>query len=505
MALLNSVLAWIMKQRIHQIELFIKYPHEVQEDCFQWLVSSAKNTEWGLKYGYNAINKPSQYKERVPINNYDGLKPYIDRLRQGEQNILWPQEIKWFAVSSGTTADKSKFIPVSEDTIEECHFKGGKDVLTFYCNNQPETKLFDGKGLALGGSHTVNEFDNKAFHGDLSAILIQNMPFWAQFIRTPDLSVALMNEWESKLDTIARITSKEDVTSLSGVPSWTLLLLKKVLEITGKEDIGEVWQNLELFIHGGISFLPYAEQYKKIITSDKMNYLETYNASEGFFGIQDRSDADDMLLMLDYGIYYEFLPIEDLDKEYPRTLNLDEVALDTNYALIISTNSGLWRYRIGDTIKFTSLSPHRIKISGRTKSFINAFGEELMIDNADKALEIACKKTGAIVSEYTAAPVFFQDRNGGVHEWLIEFAEEPESIEYFGEIFDNALKSLNSDYEAKRYHDMILQQPLIRVLPKDTFYIWLKQKGRLGGQYKVPRLANERKHVDEILTILKNL
>ncbi|MEI6122221.1 MAG: GH3 auxin-responsive promoter family protein [Bacteroidota bacterium] len=502
MALLNSVMSWIMKQRMHQIELFIKYPHEVQDDCFRWLTSSAKNTEWGLKYRYGSITKLSQFKDRVPINNYDGLKPYIDRLRKGEQNILWPQEIKWFAVSSGTASDKSKFIPVSEDTIEECHFKGGKDVLTIYCNNTPDTKLFDGKGLALGGSHTVSEIDNEAFYGDLSAILIQNMPFWAQFIRTPDLSIALMNEWESKLEKIARITSAEDVTSLSGVPSWTLLLLKKILDITGKKNIIDVWPNLELFIHGGISFLPYNEQYKSIISSDNMNYLETYNASEGFFGIQDRHNADDMLLMLDYGIFYEFLPISDLDKENPQTLSLHEVETDTNYALIISTNSGLWRYKIGDTIKFTSLNPYRIKISGRTKNFINAFGEELMIDNADQALEIACKKTSAIISEYTAAPVFYKDKNVGAHEWLMEFETEPENIEYFNEVFDNALKSLNSDYEAKRYHDMILNKPVIHVLPKHTFYKWLKIRGKLGGQHKVPRLTNDRKYVEEILKLI---
>jgi hypothetical protein len=501
MALFNSVLTWIMKQRIHQIELFLKYPYEIQNDCFQWLISSAKNTEWGTKYGYNSITKLSQYKERVPISNYDEIKPFIDRTRKGEQNVLWPQEIKWFAVSSGTTADKSKFIPVSEDSIEECHFKGGKDVLTLYCNNNPETKIFSGKGLTLGGSHTVDEFDARSFHGDLSAILIQNMPFWAQFIRTPDLSVALMNEWESKLEQIAGITSREDVTSISGVPSWTLLLLKRILNLTEKNTIHEVWPNLEVFIHGGISFLPYADQFKKIICSANMNYLETYNASEGFFGIQDRTRADDMLLMLDYGIYYEFLPVELLDTPNPITLSLDEVKLGKNYALIISTNAGLWRYRIGDTIKFTSLNPHRIKITGRTRSFMNAFGEELMVDNADKAFEITCKKTGAVISEYTAAPVFYSEKASGAHEWLVEFTKLPDNIDYFGEVFDNALKSLNSDYEAKRYRDMILHPPILRILPEGTFYKWLKHKGKLGGQHKVPRISNDRKNLQEILSL----
>jgi len=503
MALLNSVISWIMKQRIHQIELFIKYPNEMQHDCLQWLVSSAKKTEWGTRYDYKTIETREQFTERVPINTYDDLRPFIDRLRKGEQNILWPQEIKWFAKSSGTTSDKSKFIPMSEDAIEDCHFKGGKDVLTFYCNNNPETLLFSGKGITLGGSHVASEFDNDAVYGDLSAILIQNMPFWSQIIRTPDLPIALMNEWEEKLDKIARVTAEENVTSISGVPSWTLLLLKKILDITGKSNINEVWENLELFVHGGISFVPYKEQFKKIIPSAKMKYLETYNASEGFFGIQDRSLADDMLLMLDYGIYYEFLPMEDFGKEHPTTKTLAEVETGKNYALIISTNAGLWRYLIGDTIMFTSLDPYRFRITGRTKNFINAFGEELMVDNADKALDIACKKTGAVISDYTAAPVYFGDKNNGAHEWIIEFEIPPANIEYFGEVFDNALKSANSDYEAKRYHDMILNKPIIHVAPGGTFYQWLKSKNKLGGQHKVPRLANERTYVSEILKLIK--
>ncbi|MCK9612232.1 MAG: GH3 auxin-responsive promoter family protein [Bacteroidales bacterium] len=503
MALLNSVVSWIMKQRMHQIELFLKYPVEVQNDCMQWLVSSAKNTEWGIKYDYKSMISQEQFKERVPLSSYDQLKPYIERLRKGEKNILWPQEIKWFAKSSGTTSDKSKFIPMSEDAIEECHFKGGKDLLTLYCNNNPETKIFSGKGLALGGSHDMNEFNNDAFYGDLSAILIQNLPFWAQFIRTPDLSVSLMNEWESKLEKIVRFTINENVTNLSGVPSWMLLLVRRILEISGRDNLLEVWNNLELFVHGGISFIPYAEQFKKIIPSDKMNYIETYNASEGFFGIQDRNFADDMLLMLDYGIFYEFIPMEEFHKEHPQTKSLAEVETDKNYALIISTNAGLWRYIIGDTIKFTSLNPFRFKISGRTKNYINAFGEELMIDNADKALDIACKKTGAVINDYTAAPVYFEDNSNGTHEWCIEFETEPASLDYFGEVFDNALKAANSDYEAKRYHDMILKKPLLHNVPKGTFYNWMKKNNRLGGQYKVPRLYNGRKYIEEILNLTK--
>jgi hypothetical protein len=491
-----------MKKRFHQIELFMKYPNEVQLDWFKKLIYSAKDTEWGQKYDYKSITKPSVFSDRVPVNDYDGLKPYIDRLRKGEQNILWPEEIKWFAKSSGTTSDKSKFIPVSEDSLEECHFNGGKDLLSIYCNNNPDTLLFDGKGLALGGSHHISEYDNEAYYGDLSAIIIQNLPFWAQFIRTPNMSIALMDEWESKIELMVKVTKEENVTSLSGVPSWTLLLLKRILEDTGKSNIHDVWPNLEIFFHGGVSFHPYREQFNKIIPSSKMKYLETYNASEGFFGIQDRMNSDEMLLMLDYGIYYEFIPTEFIGLENPKAIPLSEVEIDKNYALVISTNSGLWRYMIGDTIKFTSLYPFRIKITGRTKNFINAFGEELIVDNAETAMDIACKKTGAVINEYTAAPLFYNDMENAAHEWVIEFSEMPESLEYFNEVFDNALKSANSDYEAKRYHNMILREPAIHSVPTGTFYNWLKKRGKLGGQHKVPRLFNERKYVEEILNSL---
>ena len=501
MALLNSVLYWLMKKRIHQIELFMKYPNEVQLEWFKKLITSAKDTEWGIKYDYKSITKLSQFKERVPVNDYESLKPYIERLRKGEQNLLWPEEIKWFAKSSGTTNDKSKFIPVSEDALEECHFNGGKDLLSIYCNNNPNTLIFDGKGLTLGGSHYINEFYDEACYGDLSAIIIQNLPFWAQFIRTPNISIALMDEWESKIEKIVEATKDEIVTSISGVPSWNLFLLKRILEATGKNNIHEVWPELEIFFHGGVSFGPYREQFKKIISSEKMMYMETYNASEGFFGIQDRMDSDEMLLMLDYGIFYEFMPIEDDGKENPRVYSLDQVEKDKNYILIISTNAGLWRYVIGDTIKFTSVNPFRIKITGRTKNFINVFGEELIIDNAETALDIACKKTGSIINEYTAAPIFFEEN--AAHQWVIEFSETPKQIEYFSEVFDNALKSLNSDYEAKRYHNMILREPVIHCVPYGTFYNWFKKRGKLGGQNKVPRLFNERKYIEEILNLDK--
>ena len=504
MALLNSVLSWLMKQRIHQIELFMKYPHEVQLDWLRNLLGSAKNTEWGRKFDFKSIKTFEEFRNRVPVNDYDTMKPSIERLLKGEQNILWHSEIKWFAKSSGTTNDKSKFIPVSEEALEECHFKGGKDLLSIYCNNHPDTLLFDGKGLSMGGSHQIMEISNESYYyiGDLSAIIIQNLPMWVEFIRTPNISIALMDEWESKIEKMAMATIPHNVTNASGVPSWTLLLFRRVLEITGKKNLLEVWPNFELFIHGGVSFIPYREQFLQLLPSETVHYFETYNASEGFFGIQDRDGADDMLLMLDYGVYYEFLPTDQVGSENPQALSLEEVETEINYALLISTNAGLWRYLIGDTIIFTSLNPYRIKITGRTRNFINAFGEELIVDNAEKALAIACERCHSIVSEYTAAPVYFGNKSKGAHEWLIEFENPPNDLDFFNSIFDNALKSLNSDYEAKRYHDMILNEPLIRMMPKGTFYNWMKSKGKLGGQNKVPRLSNDRKYVLEIIEMV---
>ena len=536
MALLNSIFTWIMKKRIHQIELFMKYPHEVQGELIKNLISTAKDTEWGRKYDYAGIRSIDTFKERVPISSYEVFFPCIERIMKGEQNVLWPSDIKWFAKSSGTTNNRSKFIPVSEEALQECHYKGGKDLLSIYINNFPETELFSGKGLAMGGSHQENEFNPGTYYGDVSAVIMQNLPLWAQFIRTPNLKIALMDNWEEKMEKIAKITIKKKVTSLAGVPTWTVVLLRKILELTGKKDIHEVWPDLELFTHGAVSFTPYKELFKALIPSEKMNYLEIYNASEGFFGIQDRLDSDELLLMLDYGIFYEFIPIDELEKEHPKTLNLDEVELDKNYALVISTNAGLWRYSIGDTIKFTSLSPYRIKVSGRTKHFINAFGEEVIIDNAEVAVARACEETGAVLNDYTAAPIYFASppekekrgigeterkktkrftdspihpftdsvRNsgsgtGGGHEWLIEFEKEPDDLNEFARVLDNTLKEVNSDYEAKRYKDMALQMPVIHKLPAGTFYKWMKKRGKLGGQNKVPRLSNTREYVDDIL------
>jgi hypothetical protein len=386
--------------------------------------------------------------------------------------------------------------------MEECHFKGGKDLLSLYCNNRPDTKIFTGKCLVLGGSHQINQLNADSSFGDLSAVLIKNLPFWAEFYRTPGMSITLMDNFEEKIEKMARATIDVNVTNISGVPTWNIVLAKRILEITGKDNLLEVWPNLEFYFHGAVNFKPYREQFKKLIPSDSMYYLETYNASEGFFGIQDQPNSEEMLLMLDYGIYYEFLPMEDINKENPKTLGLDEVQLNKNYALIISTNAGLWRYMIGDTIKFTSLTPHRIQITGRTKHFINAFGEELIIDNAEKGLLKACAETGAIIRDYTACPIYFEGNNAGGHEWIIEFENKPDNLERFTDVMDQTLREINSDYDAKRYKDMALARPKLHLAPDGTFYEWMKSRGKLGGQHKVPRLANDRAYVDEILKLL---
>jgi len=505
MQFINSLVTWLNFKRLYQIDLFKKFPFDVQRETLIKLVDKAKNTVYGKQYDFSSIKSIEEFQQRVPIKDYDGLKPYIERLLKGEQNILWPSEIRWFAKSSGTTNDKSKFIPVSREALEDCHFRGGKDILAVYTTNYPETEIFSGKGLTLGGSHQINKINNESFYGDLSAILIENLPFWASFIKTPSQEIALLSEWEEKLDKITHATIKENVTSIAGVPSWTLVLIKYILEKTGKNNLLEVWPNLELFNHGGVSFEPYKEQFKKLIPSEKMNYMETYNASEGFFAIQDYPTRNDMLLMLDYGIFYEFIPMDEMDNEHPKALHIGDVEQNKNYAVIISTNGGLWRYLIGDTIVFTSLYPHKIKISGRTKHFINAFGEEIIIENAENALKDACEKTGALIKDYTAAPIFMNDDQKGGHQWLIEFEKEPDNPAQFNEFLDLALQKVNSDYEAKRYKDITLDKPVLTIAKKGLFYTWLKNKGKVGGQNKVPRLANNRKYMDELITLNNQL
>lgn len=502
MEIINSVFSWFIKKRIHQMELFMKYPINVQHELLSRLLIDAKNTEWGKQHDYKNINNYEKYINNVPLQSYEDIEPLVSRIKNGEQNILWPSEIKWFAKSSGTSTGKSKFIPVSKESLENCHYKGGKDLLAIYHHNHPNSKLILGKTLVVGGSSKLNQFNGDSYFGDLSAIIMKNFPFWVEIRRVPELAIALMEEWEEKIEKMAISTSKEDVSNISGVPSWTLILLKRILELNKTDNLLDVWPNLELYMHGGINFSPYQAQFEKIIPSKHMNYYESYNASEGYFGIQDQSNVKEMLLMLDYGIFYEFIPIEHSEESNPKTYPLEEVELNKVYEMVISTNAGLWRYRLGDTVQFTSIAPFRIKVIGRTKHFINAFGEELMIYNAEKAIAIACEKTNAIINEFTAAPVYFESKKSGRHQWLIEFEKKPDNLLSFSFTLDEELKKLNSDYEAKRYKDIILSPPEVMSIQQGTFYQWLKSNNKLGGQHKIPRLSNNRNFVEEILQLL---
>jgi hypothetical protein len=501
MAIIPSIINWLNTKRINQIEIFRKYPVETQQETLYQLLGKAASTDWGKKFNYSSIASVKEYQSRFPVQTYEDIIPYVERLRKGETNLLWPGEIKWFAKSSGTTSTKSKFIPMSCESLRDCHYRAAKDILIIYSMQRPDTGIFSGKCLTLGGSHKMNQFSNVSLYGDLSAILIENAPFWVELIRTPKQKVALLEDFEEKLELITKLTVNENVTNISGVPSWYLVLIKQILAYTGKSNLLDVWPNLEVFFHGGISFTPYREQFRKLIDGDQMNYMETYNASEGFFGIQDDPEKSDMLLMLDYGIFYEFIPADKINSGSPPVYTIGEVEKGINYAIIISTNGGLWRYMMGDTVVFTCLDPYRIRISGRTKHFINVFGEEVIVDNADNALESACKATGAIIAEYTAGPVFMNTISRGSHEWLIEFEIEPPDLKQFIDILDNSLKSVNSDYEAKRHKDLNLVIPVVRSVPKGTFNKWLKAKNKFGGQNKVPRLSNTREYIEDLYGI----
>lgn len=496
-ALFNTVVNWFIRQRMDQIQNFMNHPFETQKGILFSQLFHAEETEYGKKNGFNSISTYEDFRNKVPIVNYEDFEPYIERTRKGEKDIIWPGLIKNFAKSSGTTNAKSKYIPITQESLELCHLKAGKDMVAIYANNHPENQLFSNKNLRLGGSSELYENFNTKF-GDLSAILIDNLPFWVEITTTPSKKVSLMSEWESKLKAIVSEVKNEEVGSLIGVPSWMMVLLQRVLKETGKASISELWPNLEVFFHGGISFKPYREQYRELIGKE-ISYYEIYNASEGFFGIQDQPGSDEMLLMLDYGIFYEFIPMDKFDRNNLRAIPLEEVEIGKNYAIVITTNGGLWRYLIGDTVKFTSLKPFRIKISGRTKHYINAFGEELMIDNVETALEKACAKTKAAVSEYTGAPVFMKNGESGAHEWIIEFSKAPENFEDFTSLFDEHLKSINSDYEAKRYNNITLREPIIHIAKPNLFYSWMEQRGKLGGQNKVPRLSNTREYIDPLL------
>lgn len=487
--------------RYHRIERYINHATEIQEQVLKRLITKASYTEWGKKYDYASIKDYTQFCQRVPIQTYEEVKQWVERIRQGEQNLLWPGNTVWFAKSSGTTNDKSKFIPVTSDSIQDTHYRGGKDAVALYLHINPKSHFSTGKSLVLGGSHAPNLNTNHSLVGDLSAILIENIPAMGMYLRVPSKQTALMEHFEPKMEAIARETIDKNVVSLSGVPSWMLVLIKHILEKTGKQTLEQVWPNLEVFFHGGVAFTPYREQYKQVIQKSDMLYVETYNASEGYFATQNDLTDPAMLLMIDYGVFYEFIPLEELGKENPKIVPLWDVKLNKNYAMVISTSAGLWRYMIGDTIKFTTKNPYKIVITGRTKHFINAFGEELIVDNAEKGLAKACAATGAMITDYSAAPVFMDANAKCRHQWLIEFAKMPDDLDRFAKILDDTLKEINSDYEAKRQNNLALQQLEIIVARKGLFHDWLDRKGKLGGQHKIPRLSNTRTYIEDMLIL----
>ena len=494
-----------MQKRYRKIDAVRNRPLEIQEKVFAQLLTNAKLTKWGKQHGYKNIKTYREFAEQTPISTYEDLVPWFERIMLGEESALWPGKVTMFSKSSGTTNARSKFIPVTAQSLRDCHYKAGKDMIAVYLANREGTKVLSGKNMALGGSLSRAEENNKIWVGDVSALIMKNLPFWAQYLRTPSLDIALMDKWEEKIERMVATTLEENVTSISGVPTWMMILMNRILEKTGASSISEIWPNLEVFLHGAVSFTPYREVFKKLIPNPAMTYLETYNASEGFFGIQDDLSLEgQMLLMLDYGIFYEFVPMEQAHDPFPTALTLDQVEIGKNYAVVISTNGGLWRYRIGDTIRFTSLFPFRIQVSGRTKHFINAFGEEVMIDNAELALARACEKSGAVVVDFTVAPEYMQAGKQGRHEWLIEFSKLPESEEIFVETLDSELRKINGDYDAKRYKDMALLLPRIRVAPVQHFYNWLKSKGKLGGQHKIPRLSNSREYIEPMLAMIQS-
>lgn len=489
--------AFTSRQR--EIERYDNEAQQLQMHTLEDLTTTAKDTEYGRKHTFSTINSYEKFADSVPLNTYEELKGDIDRMRHGERDVLWKGRVKWYAKSSGTTNDKSKFIPVSHDGLQHIHYAGGKDVVALYLQNNPDSRLFDGRSLILGGSHSPNYDVADSLVGDLSAILIENINPLANLVRVPKKSTALLSDFEIKRDRIARETINKNVTNISGVPSWMLSVLTRVMELTGKKHLEEVWPNLEVFFHGGVAFTPYRKQYEQLITSPNMHYMETYNASEGFFGIQNDLADKAMLLMIDYGVFYEFIPMDEFGTENPTIVPLWGVETNKNYAMVISTSCGLWRYIIGDTVMFTSKNPYKFVITGRTKHFINAFGEELIVDNAEKGLAYACEQTGAEVLEYTAAPVFMDDNAKCRHQWLIEFSKEPADLNQFAALLDTKLQEINSDYEAKRYKNITLQHLEIVKARHNLFNDWLKSKGKLGGQHKVPRLSNSRKNIDEML------
>ena len=498
--LINSIASWFLKKRMHQIELFIKYPNEVQQDVLNGLIDSAKDTFIGKKFDFSSINCYKDFSEKVPVFSYEEFSDKIELARKGENNIFWSSKIKWFAKSSGTTNAKSKFIPVSDESLQDCHYAAGKDLLCMYFNNNPNSQLFTGKSLRLGGSKSPYE-KNGTFYGDLSAILIDNMPFWAEFSSTPSNRISLMEDWDKKIDKIISESLNENVTSLAGVPSWMLVLLNRILEKSEEKYISDLWPNLEVYFHGGVSFKPYLNQYMDIINKESMQFYEIYNASEGFFAIQYENNSNELLLMLDYGIFYEFIPMKVYGTKNEKIIPLYEVEKDVNYAILITTNAGLWRYKIGDTVKFTSTSPYKIIITGRTKHYINVFGEEVIIENTDNVINKLSSKYDLQIIDYTVAPVFMNKNKKGAHQWFIEFKKPPSKKINLSEIIDCELRQENSDYDAKRFNSFTLKKPEVIISKKGVFLKWLEINNKLGGQNKVPRLSNERKFIESLMKL----
>lgn len=498
---LTRIIQPIFASRRRALDKYQTQAEQLQMQVLHRLVNKAKDTEWGRNHGFASVSSYEDFAKTSDVNTYEELKLAIDRMRQGESDILWPGKVRWYAKSSGTTNDKSKFIPVSKDGLKDTHYAGGRDAVTWYLRNNPQSRIFDGKALILGGSHVPNYNTKNSLVGDLSAILIENINPLVNLVRVPKKSIALLSDFEVKRNLIAQEAIKQNITNLSGVPSWMLSVMTRVLEISGKDNLVDVWPNLEMFFHGGVAFTPYREQYKRLIPSDQMHYMETYNASEGFFGVQDDPTNPSMSLMVDYGVFFEFIPMDEIENPNPKVVPLWGVETGKNYAVVISTSSGLWRYMIGDTVRFTSTNPYKFLITGRTKFFINAFGEELIVDNAEVGLAEACKQTGAEVLEYTAAPVFMDTEGKCRHQWLIEFSRMPNDLVAFSQILDKTLQQVNSDYEAKRYKDITLQTLEIVVARQGLFHDWLASKGKLGGQHKVPRLSNNRNNIEEMLAL----
>jgi len=498
---INTLASWWFRKRLADLHLFMLHPVNTQEEQLSMLIERGRNTEFGKKYNFDKINDIDSFQQQIPLHNYNSIYPYIDQMLNGKSDVLWPGKVKWFAKSSGTTAGKSKFIPVTVESLNSCHFQGAKDVLAYYLQNYPNSKLLQGKTLKLGGSKDLHN-SNEVYTGDLSAIMIDNMPMWSNLVTVPEKKTALLPDWETKLHKIIEESLQANLTGLAGVPSWMMMLLKEALKDSGKSNLLEIWPDLEVFFHGGVSFAPYRKEYEKLLPGGNFHFMEIYNASEGFFALQDQKNSEELLLMLNYGIFYEFIPMDKYDGTHStEVIALKDVEPDKNYALVITTNAGLWRYIIGDTVRFTSVKPYRIKITGRTKHFINVFGEEVMIENTDKAIEMASTQNNCSVREYTVAPVFMKTDKKGAHEWIIEFEKEPVDFEQFKKDLDKNLQSLNSDYEAKRYLDMTLEFPHIHKARKNLFYDWLKQKDKLGGQNKVPRLSNKRDFLAELLEL----